>query len=112
MSWILIQVASDLLAASNVVMAKEMLSRCVFDRRCYLFCVALVSLPFAVVGCFNLFTHFSPLEVLFCLLAGIAYITAGYFYYRAVSTGEPFRVSLILRFGAVFILLLSVLLLG
>lgn len=112
MSWILIKIVSDLLSAGNVVVAKEMLSHHVPDRRLYLFNVAIVSIPFAALGLFYLANLTSFLHLLVALLIGVSYIIAGHFYYLAMSAGQPSRLSLIARVGPMLTLILSALILN
>jgi uncharacterized membrane protein len=107
MRWIILKVTSDVLSACNVLLAKEMLSSRVQDQRLYLLSVAVVALPFAGIGFWYLWTLGSWVSRAIALLAGIAYIAAGYFYYKAMSVIEPSRLSLISRLGMVFIVFLS-----
>ena len=106
MNWIFLELASELLSAGNVVLAKATLTHRVSDRRPYLLSVAIASLPFAGLGVFYLAT--APLPYLLAaLFAGIAHISSGFFYYRAMSVEKSSHLSLLFRLGPVFTLVLS-----
>lgn len=111
MMWILMKIIADVLSAGNTLTVKEMLSSRVRDQRLYLFCVAMVSLPFAAIGIYQLFMLPSLFHVLVALIVGITYITGGHFYYRAMSVEQPSRLSLIFRTGSVFTLFFALIIL-
>lgn len=111
MIWIGIKVIADMLSAYNAMLAKDMLEYRVADRRLYLLSIAIVAIPFAGVGLFYLMTAKSVLVVFIAGLTGMTYITAGHFYYRAMSVEQPSRLSLISRCGAVFTVFCSIVIL-
>jgi drug/metabolite transporter (DMT)-like permease len=105
-SWFVLKLIADLLAAGNAILGKKMLSDYVPDRRPYLFCVGLVSVPFAFIG-IGYLTSLPLKYTLTAVVVGVAYILAGHFYYRAMSAGQPSRLSMLFRLSAVFTLILS-----
>ncbi len=111
MSWILIKILSDLLASSNVIIAKVMLSNHVSERRLYILSVMIVSTPFAILGLIELANSTQIIDVLIALIVGMSYIASGHFYYRAISEGQPSRLSMLFRLGSVFTLILSIIIL-
>lgn len=108
MQWLLLIVLSDLLSASNVVLAKVMLTQHVLDRRLYIFSAALVTLPFAVVGARELASMRSIQDAAIALAVGMFYIVSGVCYYKAMAAEKAFHVSVILRLSPVAILIMSV----
>ncbi|MDQ3703927.1 MAG: EamA family transporter [Chloroflexota bacterium] len=110
MPWLLAKIFSDLLAAGNIVFAKWMLGS-VKDQNLYLFSVALVSLPFAGFGIYDLSQVTSVADAGIALLVGITYIGSGWFYYRALSADKALRTSIIQRLGPLFVHAFSVALL-
>jgi uncharacterized membrane protein len=108
--WIMLEIISNILAACNVIIAKMMYTEHLPNWRPYIFSAALVSVPAAGCG----FIYLGTSEVFFmCIafVAGMFYITAGYFYYRAMAIAQPLQLSLISRCSPAFTLTLSAILL-
>lgn len=112
MEWLLLKIGADLIAAGNVLLGKEMLTRYVPNQRLFLLCVAIVSLPFAGAGMGLLVAHGDGGTLALALGAGGAYIASGYFYYRAMAATDAVRFGLFTQMGPLFTLPLSVAVLG
>lgn len=112
MWWLIIVILAHLFYALVFLIDKYILSRKLPHPIVYAFYVGILSIVILVLVPFGFYFP-SRLELGFILLAGIAQIAGWVFFYKALNKGEVSRVvPFVGSFIAVFILILSTLLIG
>lgn len=102
----LLTIISDCLNVGNSITVNKMLAKRP-DEKPHMLSVAIVSIPFGLIGLFYLLTTLSLAHIGTALLVGVLYSTSGHYFYKINLHEKPLHIMVVLRLCSVLIMILS-----